>query len=246
MRKAKSFSVLFHYLREDKLKIFVYIVLVLLTYLPTLVSAYFWGRAIEQLLAKDIYGFVFFFGSWELIHIVCFTILLVPRDKLYNYLEIKFMNNVSKDLYMKIDNLPAIAFEDIGVGEFVNRLSSDTDRVMSLLNNLIRLVCKAFVVIVVLMLSFYISWILGLEIVIFGIVMGGISYKFFPKIKKTQESVKKETDEYVKTATENFTGIREIKSLGIKKNTEITLISTGTLLILPFTSIFLFSLKKSI
>ena len=50
--------------------------------------------------------------------------------------------------------------------------------------------------------------------------MGFISMKFFPKIKKTQESIKKESDAYVKVATENITGIREIKALGIKKNTE--------------------------
>lgn len=47
--------------------------------------------------------------------------------------------------------------------------------------------------------------------------MGFISYKFFPKIKKVQEEIKKESDDYVKTTTENITGIREIKSLGIKK-----------------------------
>ena len=50
--------------------------------------------------------------------------------------------------------------------------------------------------------------------------MGIISYKFFPRIKKTQESIKKEADNYVKTATENITGIREIKALGIKDNVE--------------------------
>ena len=50
--------------------------------------------------------------------------------------------------------------------------------------------------------------------------MGFISYRFFPKIKKTQENIKKESDSYVKVATENITGIREIKSLGIKKNIE--------------------------
>ena len=50
--------------------------------------------------------------------------------------------------------------------------------------------------------------------------MGFISVKFFPKIKKTQEDIKKESDDYVKRATENITGIREIKALGIKKNTE--------------------------
>ena len=220
MKKAKNFKILFHYLKEDKFKIFIYVLLILLTNLPTLVAAYFWGRALEQLLVKDVYGFILFFSSWQLIYVICFSVLLIPREKIYNYLEIKFMNNVSKDLYRKIDDLPAIAFEDIGVGEFTNRLSSDTERVMSLLSNLIKLVCKALVVVVVLILSFCISWILGLEFILFGVVMGFTSSKFFPKIKKTQEKIKKETDQYVKTATENFTGIREIKSLGIKKNIE--------------------------
>lgn len=220
MKKAKNFKILFHYLKEDKFKIFIYVLLILLTNLPTLVAAYFWGRALEQLLVKDVYGFILFFSSWQLIYVICFSVLLIPREKIYNYLEIKFMNNVSKDLYRKIDDLPAIAFEDIGVGEFTNRLSSDTERVMSLLSNLIKLVCKALVVVVVLILSFCISWILGLEFILFGVVMGFTSSKFFPKIKKTQEKIKKETDQYVKTATENFTGIREIKSLGIKENIE--------------------------
>ena len=220
MKKAKSFKILFNYLKDDRLKIVIYISLVLLTYLPALLAAYFWGRAIELLLVKNIYGFVGYLLLWEGIYILCYSLLQIPRDKLYNYFEIKFMNNVSRDLYKKIDNLPAIAFEDIGVGEFINRLYNDTDRVMSLLNKLIKLVCKGFVVIVVLVLSFYISWILGLEILVFSTIMGFISFKFFPKIKKTQEKIKKESDNYVKVATENITGIREIKALGIKNNTE--------------------------
>ena len=96
----------------------------------------------------------------------------------------------------------------------------DPDRIMELLQKLIRLVCKALVVVVVLIVSFKISLLLGCEILIFGFIMGFISFKFFPKIKKTQESIKKESDNYVKVATENITGIREIKSLGIKKNIE--------------------------
>ncbi len=79
------------------------------------------------------------------------------------------MNNVSKDLYTKIDDLPAIAFEDIGVGEFINRLYNDTDRVMELMNKLIRLICKSLVVIIVIGLTFSISWVLGIEVIIFGI-----------------------------------------------------------------------------
>ena len=218
--KIKSFKLLFHYLKNDKLKMFIYFILVLLTYLPALLAAYFWGRGIEYLIGKDIINFLKYLALWEGIYILCYSVLQIPRDKLYNYFEIKFMTSVSFDLYKKIDNLPAIAFENIGVGEFINRLYSDTDRVMSLLNSLIKLICKSFVVIVVLGLSFYISPILGLEIVLFGFVMGFISTKFFPKIKNTQSDIKKKADKFVKNATENITGIREIKALGIRNNIE--------------------------
>ena len=220
MKKMNSFRILWQYIKEDKLKLFLYIFLVILTYLPVLFSAYFWGKALEYLILKDFKNFLFYLIIWEGTYIILYTILQIPKDKLYNNLELKFMKNVSIDLYKKIDNLPAKAFEDIGVGEFINRLYTDPDRVMELLAKLIKLLCKALVVIAIIILAFSISWILGLEIVIFGISMGFISTKFFPKIKNTQESIKKESDNYVKTATENITGIREIKSLGIKNNIE--------------------------
>ena len=225
MKKFNSFNILWHYLKDDKLKIFIYIILVICTYMPTLLTAYFEGRALELLITKDLTGFTTFLSLWIGIYIVAYSFLQIPRDSIYNYLEIKFMKNVSRDLYKKIDKLPAIVFEDIGVGEFINRLYTDPDRVMELLAKLIKLVCKSLVIIVVVILAFKISIILGLEIIIFGTIMGFISYKFFPKIKTTQENIKKESDNYVKVATENITGIREIKALGIKKNIERNIFS---------------------
>ena len=220
MKKFKNFKILFHYLNDEKFKLVLYVLLVLLSYLPALVAAYFWGSAVEFLIEKDLKSFIIYLGLWEGIYIICYSILRIPRDRLFNYFEIKFMKNVSQDLYTKIDNLPAIAFEDIGVGEFINRLYSDTDRVMSLLNSLIKLLCRSIIIVVVLWLSFSISILLGIEFLVFSVVMGYISYRFFPIIKKTHENIKKETDLYVKNATENITGIREIKALGIKKNVE--------------------------
>lgn len=220
MKKYNNFKILWHYLKDEKLRLIIYIVLVISSYLPVLFAAYFWGKALEFLIVKDFLSFLKYLASWEGIYIVLFCLLQIPRDKIYNYLEIKFIENVSMDLYKKIDCLPAKAFEDIGVGEFINRLYNDPDRVMELLAKLIRLICKALVVVAILILSFSISWFIGLEIVVFGFVMGFISTKYFPKIKKTQEQIKKQSDAYVKTATENITGIREIKSLGIKKNIE--------------------------
>lgn len=220
MKKYNNFKILWHYLKDEKPRLILYMLLVLSSYLPVLFAAYFWGKALEFLILKDIMGFIKYLALWEGIYILLFALLQIPRDKIYNYLEIKFIENVSMDLYKKIDCLPAKAFEDIGVGEFINRLYNDPDRVMELLAKLIKLICKALVVVAILILAFSISWVIGLEIVVFGIVMGYISTKYFPKIKKTQEQIKKQSDAYVKTATENITGIREIKSLGIKKNIE--------------------------
>lgn len=220
MKKLNSFKILFHYLKDEKIKLCLYIFLVLMTYLPSLATAFFWGIALEALIGGKFLSFVLYLAIWEGLFILFYTVLQVPRDKLYNYLEIKFTKNVSKDLYRKIDCLPVKAFEDIGVGEFINRLYTDPDRVMELLQKLIKLICKGFVIIIVLVVAFRISILLGAEILLFAFIMGLISYKFFPKIKKTQESIKKESDNYVKVATENITGIREIKSLGIRANIE--------------------------
>lgn len=220
MKKIKEQNLIIKYLKNDKFKLITYLILVFTSYVPSLGAAFFWGLALEKLIIKDFGGFVLYLAIWEGLYILFYSILSMPRDYLYNYLEIKFTKNVIKDLYHKISNLPAIAFEDIGVGEFINRMYTDPDRVMELLAKLIKMSCRALVVIAVLVISFKVSIVLGFEILVFAFIMGFISYKFFPKIKKTQEKIKKESDEYVKTATENLTGIREIKALGIKRNIE--------------------------
>lgn len=218
--KNNNFKILWHYLKDEKLKLFLYLILVVTTYIPSIVSAVLWGFALEHLTNMNFKMFFIYLVMWESIHIICYAILAIPRDYLYNYLEIKFSRNVLKDLYHKMTELPAIAHEEIGVGEFINRLVTDPDRVMELLARLIKMTCRSIVIVVVFIIAFNTSLILGIEISIFALIMGYISKKFFPKIKKTQEKIKKQSDLYVKTATENLTGIREIKALGIKNNIE--------------------------
>lgn len=218
--KLKVFSLIFHYLRNDKLKLVSYLILVITSYIPSLLTAFFWGYAIERLLQNDFNTFAICTILYVGINIIFYSILSIPRDLLYNYLELKFSRNVQKDLYRKMSDLPAVAFEEIGVGEYINRLISDAERVMELLARLIRMICKALVVVVVLIIAFKTHLILGLEILFFALIMGFISCKFFPKIKKVQENIKKDSDNLVKNATENLTGIREIKALGIKQSIE--------------------------
>ena len=129
---------------------------------------------------------------------IFYCILQVPRERLFSYLNIKFNKNVIKDLYKKVTDLPCVAHEEIGVGEFINRMVSDPERVLDLLSKLITMISRSLVVFVVIFITFKTSLVLGIEIVIFAFIMGFISYKYLPKIKKTQEKIKKKSDKYVK------------------------------------------------
>ena len=220
MQKLKYFKIFWHYIKDDKLKLFIYIVLVSLLCIPQIITAYVWGVAVETLLTKDLTKFIIYILIYEGVLILFYAVLQVPKDFLYNYLEIKFTKNVSKDLYKKVDKLPAIAFEEIGVGEFTNRLYSDPNKVMDLLSRIVRLFCNGLVVIILIIISFKVSYILFLEMLLLILIMGFISNKIFPKIKKGQEMISDENDAFVKIATENITGIREVKALGITKNIE--------------------------
>lgn len=218
MKSLKHFKILLRYFKNDKLKLSLYIFLTIFKHFEPLINAFIWANAFQAIADGNMNNFIKYLCCWSGLIIFMWVIVQLPTDLLYNHLEKKFMENVSKDLYSKISNLPAIAFEEVGVGEFINRIYTDPDRVLELLQKLIRLSCRLVIAIIIVFISFTTSLYVGLELVFLCIVMFILSNIYYPKIKKIQEAVKKESDEYIKVATQNITGIREIKALGIKKN----------------------------
>ena len=194
------------------------VILMICNYIPDLCCPIFIGKALEFLLLKKYALFVKYLVLYFSGYVIVYGVLLIPRLILYNKLQMSFINKVCKDMYNKYQNLPAIAFEKAGVGELINRLSSDPDRVLDLLNQLVKMILKIIMALIIVIVSFKISIFIGIEITIFAIIMGIISSKYFPVIKNTQKEIKKESDKLIKRATENLTGIREIKALGIKNN----------------------------
>lgn len=217
-KKDDSFKLIFHYLKEDKVKMILLVILMICNYIPDLCCPIFIGKALEFLLLKKYALFVKYLVLYFSGYVIVYGVLLIPRMILYNKLQMSFINKVCKDMYNKYQNLPAIAFEKAGVGELINRLSSDPDRVLDLLNQLVKMILKIIMALIIVIVSFKISIFIGIEITIFAIIMGIISSKYFPVIKSTQKEIKQESDKLIKRTTENLTGIREIKALGIKNN----------------------------
>ena len=217
-KKDNSFKLIFHYLKEDKVKMILLVILMICNYIPDLCCPIFIGKALEFLLLKKYALFVKYLVLYFSGYVIVYGVLLIPRMILYNKLQMSFINKVCKDMYNKYQNLPEKKKKKAGVGELINRLSSDPDRVLDLLNQLVKMILKIIMALIIVIVSFKISIFIGIEITIFAIIMGIISSKYFPVIKSTQKEIKKESDKLIKRATENLTGIREIKALGIKNN----------------------------
>ena len=54
MKKQKPFKLIFQYLKNDKFRLFLWLLLVVLTYISTLLSSFFWGYAIEGMIANKL------------------------------------------------------------------------------------------------------------------------------------------------------------------------------------------------
>lgn len=221
MNDFKHFKLILKYLKNDKLKIFLYVIFsILLNVLPlviSIVSAY----TLDSLTSNKQLSFIFFLVILYLSNVLTWSICNVILELIYNKLENNFVKNGQVELYNKMLNLPAIAFEDMGVGELTNRLNNDLEKIISLLKKIVDLSSRLITAIVILFYSFYISIYVGLEFIALGIIMYILANIYYPKIKKVQEEISKESDKLSKIATEDINGIREIKALGIKTNASL-------------------------
>lgn len=225
MKNLKNFKVLFRYFKDDKFRFITYIILTIIKFMEPLVNAFIWAFAFQALSEGNVKEFIIYLSLWSSLIILAWVVIQLPADLIYNKLEKDFIEKVNKDLYCKIGELPAIAFEDIGTGEFINRLSTDPERILELLQKLIKLTCRLIIAIIVVFVAFSVSLIVGLELMVLVIVMYILSNIYYPEIKKMQELIKKDSDKYIKNATQNISGIREIKALGIKDNINRNIIS---------------------
>lgn len=218
MKDINYFKLMLKYLKNDKLRMTLYIIVTISLNILPLATSIFWAYAVDNLTINQEANFIIFLTLFGLSNIISWAICSTIKELLYNKLEKDFIKNGQIDLYHKILDLPAIAFEDMGIGELTNRLNNDLEKIMSLLKNIIDLASNFITAIVILIYSFCVSIFVGLEFIILGIAMYILANIYYPKIKKVQEEISKESDKLSKNATEDMNGIREIKALGIKEN----------------------------
>lgn len=128
------------------------------------------------------------------------------------------MENISFALFDKVLKLPTKAFEEKSSGEFINRITSDSETITDAINTLLNIIIKVITSTLVFFYVLFNSWIVALEIVTYLFILYKISSKYKPKLKEFQNEIRKENDFYVANVNESVHGIREIRALGIDNN----------------------------
>lgn len=215
MKIIEMFKFMFKYLEGHKKKVYLLFFIVFATSFVTLLFPYFLGLALDYLAKSNFVLATTFFILYSLLDLFMQLCVNYPKNILHNKLELLFMKNASLDLFHKVINFPAIAFEEKGVGEYINRIYSDPDTILEFLGGFVRLISLTFSALIIVILFFNFSFILGFELLLFAIFTLLFSKAFYPKMKTIQKDVKKKTDTFIATSTQYLTGIREIKALGL-------------------------------
>lgn len=118
--------------------------------------------------------------------------------------------------YKKSLDLPSVAYEEKSSGEIINRVTNDAEALSSVFNQLLRTLSSLVGSILILFYIFYNSWIIGLEILLFLLILYFILKKYNPLLEKVHKEIRQQNDSFISLTTESVRGIREIKTLGIK------------------------------
>ena len=217
-KSIKEFKNIYKLIKEDKGKLIFAFICVFLSSMLSITNGWLQGKVTEEIVAKNLKASLIFLLIYFIIDILFNNLLSNIGVMISSKIEAKLSKKLSIMVYKKSLNLPAYAFEEKTSGELINRITSDTETLSNTFNSIIQTLINAFGCLLILIYIFFNSFVVGMEIVIFLIVIFAITKIFNPKIKKINQELKAKKDDYTALSAESIRGIREIKTLGIKKN----------------------------
>lgn len=217
-KSLKELKTVYELIKEDKKKLIVAFICVFLSSMLSITNGLFQGKVTEEIVDKNIKMALIFLFIYFVIDILFNNVLSNIGVMISSKIESKLSKKLSIMVYEKSLNLPAYAFEEKTSGELINRITSDTETLSNTFNSIIQSLINAFGCLIILVYIFFNSWVVGLEIVVFLIIIILVTKKFNPKIKKINKELKEKRDDYTALSSESIRGIREIKTLGIKNN----------------------------
>lgn len=217
MKLLKKWIPIIKLIKEDKWKLIVSGILLFLCGLTGIFTGYLNGAAVEAITNSNINLAIMYLIMYFFIGVLIGTLLSGLANSLLLKIESKLTRTLGFNTYKKALNLPAIAFEEMSSGEIINRITNDADSLSFTFGKMINMISSIVTALVILVYVFFNSWIVGLILIVFLIILYFIIKKYTPLLKDAHKERKTTQDSFTSLANESIRGIREIKTLGIKE-----------------------------
>lgn len=217
-KSLKELKNIYNLVKQDKWKLLIAFMCILISSIFSISNGYLQGEITESIIALNIKAALLFLAIYFILSVVFNNWISNIGVMIASKIESNLSRKLSIMVYKKTLDLPSYAFEEKTSGELINRITSDTETLSNTFNSIIQILINAFACFIILVYIFFNSWIVGLEIIAFLIIIFVITKIFNPRIKKVNKELKAKKDEYTALSTESIRGVREIKTLGIKNN----------------------------
>ena len=217
MKTLKEFKTIISLAKNYKFRIIISSMLIFLGSISFILVGYLNGKAIEEVTNSNLKGALIALLLYLVIEVLFNIIDRLAMTSLIK-VELKISREVAFLTFKKAMFLPAYAFEEKSSGEFINRITSDTGTIINSFDHLLRIGANLISTTIILIFIFINSYIIGIEIVLFLLIYGLIVRHYNPLMKEIHKERKEEGDKLTGIVNESIRGVREIQTLGIKRN----------------------------
>ena len=218
MKNIKEFKTLFNFVKEYKTKLIIASIMIFISGICDILTGYLNGGVVTEITKLNIKGSLIYLGIYFAIEIIVGGILIHVSNSILYKIESAITRKLGYYTYVKALNLPAVAYEELSSGEVINRINNDADSLSFTFGRLLGMISSLVATLITIVYVFANSWIVGIEILIFLLLLLLILKKYNPLLKNIHKERKNEQDKFTSLTTESIRGIREIKTLGIKNN----------------------------
>ena len=217
-KNLKEFLPLWNLIKEEKGKLIFASALIFIVELSYILTGYLNGRAIESITIFQLDQALLFLGIYFVMEVLLDGLAYGYASSKLQEVESKLTRKLGFNSYKKALDLPAYAYEKTSSGEIINRITNDADALSFTFGQLLEMFSSTVGSILLIFYIFYNSWIIGVEILVFIVILYFIIKKYNPKLKEAHKQRKEGQDKFTTLTNESVRGIREIKTLGIKNN----------------------------
>lgn len=218
MKNLKEFKPLIKLVKKDIKRIIFASAIIFLSGICEIFTGYLNGRVVEAITNLEIKKALIFLAIYFVLEIIIDGIVLQKANSVLYKEESKLTRKLGFETYKKALDLPAVAYEKTSSGEIINRITNDADTLSFAFGRLLRMISSLVASFIIIIYVFANSWVVGIEILLIVLILLLIIRKYNPLLKGIHKERKVEQDKFTSLTNESIRGIREIKTLGIKKN----------------------------